>query len=180
VKRRALLLPLALLAACGSDGSGNVRSDWETRNAARLARESESAAPAVLPAYPRPEALVAFDVPALPEFRFHVDASTLSVGDGIVRYAVVGRSASGAENVAYEAINCRSAEYRVYAIGRGATGGGRWQPQEQAWRAIDRRSVQRVLMNDYFCPQRVSIASAAEGAMALRRGGHPLRDAQKD
>lgn len=109
------------------------------------------------------------------DFRLQVDPRSLTVTpEGIVRYVLVARSPSGAQNVSYEAINCRSAEYRLYATGRAD---GAWQREESPWRSIGSRTLaQRVLMREYFCPRRIAIASAAEGEMALRRGGHPLAD----
>jgi hypothetical protein len=164
---------LLLLGACSS-GTEHMRSDWEQENAARLAREGDDATRVPAPPYPRTQDLVEFAVPAVPDFRFYVDASSLGVGDGVVRYVLVGRSSAGAENVVYEGVSCRAAEYKLYAIGRGP---GRWEAQQVPWRPVGQRPAQRVLMAEYFCPRRSSIASAAEGVTALRRGGHPLADA---
>lgn len=167
-----LVLVLAALAACGGAES-TVRSDWEDANAGRLAREGDDALPP-LPPVPRAENLVGFSSGHGPDFRFYVDASSLNVGDGLVRYVLVARSASGAENIAYEVLNCRSSEYRLYASARRD---GSWERLSAPWRALGPGSpAQRALAREYFCPRRVAVANVAEAAMALRRGGHPLAD----
>ena len=107
------------------------------------------------------------------DFKFFVDPASLSVGkDRIVRYTLVARSASGADNVSYEGINCLTSEYIVYAYGAQ----GRWIARPQQWRAIEPRSVQRwhnTLSAEYLCPNGLPISSAEEGVAALTRGGHP-------
>lgn len=172
---RALALALAALLAACSGGQDRTRSDWEEANAARLAKEADGA-PVELPPAPRAARLLGFRAGPASDFDFGVDAGSLSVaGDGVVRYVLVARSPSGAQNVSYEAISCRAGEYRLYAIGRSD---GSWQRQESPWRAIGPRTpAQRVLMRAYFCPKRIAIGSAAEGVSALQRGGHPLADA---
>lgn len=172
MRRAGVLVLVAALAGCGGTAT-TMRSDWENQNAAQLAKEEEAAVQPALPAFPVSGDLVEFRVDGFSGYRLYVDARTLSVGDAIVRYALVARSTSGAENVAYEAINCRSAETRLLAIGRA---GGTWSPQETSWRSIGQRPVQRSLMREYFCPQNIAIANAEEGAAALRRGGHPRAD----
>lgn len=51
-------------------------------------------------------------------FRFFIDPDSLSIGsDGVTRYTVIIRSGSGASNVIYEGLRCRTREYRTYAYG---------------------------------------------------------------
>jgi hypothetical protein len=171
--RAAALAAAVLLAACGPH-EDRTRSDWEEANAARFAKEGQDV-PAQLPPAPGRGDLLGFRAGPTSEFDFYVDARSLAVSEGVVRYVLVARSPSGAQNVSFEAISCRSGEYRLYATG-GPDGG--WQRQESPWRSIGLRNVaQRVLMREYFCPKRIAIASGAEGVMALQRGGHPLADA---
>jgi hypothetical protein len=157
---------LLLLAACGSSGPA---SDWE-----RVNEEKLPAPP------PQRGELIEFFVAATSEFRFFVDAASLSVGsDGIVRYVLVARSAAGTENVSFEGMRCATREVRIYALGRD----GAWVGRETDWRAIQPRSVQRwhnELYREYFCPQREPIASAAEGVRALRMGANRLRVQNRD
>jgi len=163
---RAGLVLTASLAGCGQ----SPRSDWERQQEGKLPVEET----APLPPYPRGADLVEFYVAATSEFRFFVDAASLSIGaDGVVRYVLVARSGAGAENVSFEGMRCNTGEVRVYAVGQQ----GRWGGKPGDWRAIQPRSVQRwhnALYREYFCPQKAPIASAREGADALRRGGHPL------
>ncbi len=76
----------------------------------------------VLPDYPDDEDLLEFDVD-LPgsKFRYFIDTKSLgySKADGIVRYTLVIRSKTGANNVAYEGMRCTAKEYKVYAYGNG-------------------------------------------------------------
>lgn len=163
------LLPLLLVAACGSSGP---QSDWE--------RAQEAKQPASLPAEEQvaPPSqrgeLIEFYVAATSNFRFFVDAASLSVDhEGIVRYVLVARSNAGAQNVSFEGMRCRTGEVRTYALGRD----GAWVGRPTDWRPIEPRSVQRwhnELYRNYFCPQREPITSAYEGVWALRQGGHPL------
>jgi hypothetical protein len=93
--------------------------------------------------------------------------------DRVVRYTLVARSPQGAESVSFEGMRCDTREVRGYATGRAD---GSWSRRDTPWRKIEARSVQRwhnALASEYFCPGRSPIHSAAEGADALRRGGHP-------
>jgi hypothetical protein len=129
----------------------------------------------VLPAYPKRADLLPFFVSATTTFEFFIDGSAISSGDdGVVRYALVARSAQGAESVTYEGIRCDTKEYRIYATGVDE----RWVPRPSPWRPIEPRSIQRwhnALLREYFCPFGNPIRSAAEGVDALRRGDHPSR-----
>lgn len=148
----------------------NAKSDWEREQEAREVKEFEI----TLPAVPKGD-LIEFPVSAATSFRFFIDPASLSVGlDGVVRYTLVARSPSGAETISYEGIRCGGTGlYRVYAFGNG----GAWSKNTRGdWRPIEPKSVQRwhnELRGRYFCPNRLSIATAAEGLDALRRGGHP-------
>jgi hypothetical protein len=176
LRAAALLACLAALlgAACSSDRS-HLTSDWERENAARLAKEGEEALPAQqLPAFPRQENLIRFFVSSASDFTFFVDRASISVKDKIVRYTLVARSASGADNVTYEGISCVAGEYRVYAFGRAD---GSWQSRPGLWREISPRSVQRwhnALQREFFCPNKIAVADAAEAVRALELGGHPV------
>lgn len=162
---------LLLLAACGASGP---KSDWERANEEKLPPAEQQRD--VQPTFPPRERgeLIEFFVAATSEFRFFVDAATLSVSnDGIVRYVLVARSPSGVDNVSFEGMRCATNEVRIYALGRD----GAWVGRPTDWRAIEPRSVSRwhnELSRNYFCPQREPILNAKEGVLALRQGGHPL------
>lgn len=146
------------------------RSDWERRNEALLGKQ-EDAAPA-FPAFPVKTSLIEFEVGGQREFRFYVDPASVSVDPkGIVRYTLVARSPGGAENVTFEGLNCKTAEYRVYAFGHP---GGTWGGRPGSWQSLaeSRQAQRRTLQRDYFCPLSDPIGSAAEGRRALREGGN--------
>ena len=175
MRRAGAFLAVAMLAACSSNPEA-MRSDWEIENAAMLAKEATPDALPTLPPFPAAGNLVEFQVDGLTGFRAFIDANSLAVGDGIVRYSLVARSASGAENTTYEALNCRSGEHRLYASGRADL---TWVMQSSPWREVDRRRpIQRALMRDYFCPARTVISTSTEAIAALRRGGHPAGEAR--
>jgi hypothetical protein len=69
--------------------------------------------------------LIPFDMSTRTELQFSVDASSISLGtDRVLRYVLVARSSSGAENILYEGLRCETSEARNYA---------RWNPSEQRW-----------------------------------------------
>jgi hypothetical protein len=162
-----LLLAFALLAGCSTPPA--EQSEWERENRKPVAAEAQVA----LPPYPVAARLVEFDK-APGDFRFFIDPATLSVDEGVVRYVLVARSSSGAENVSYEGLRCETAEHRVYAFGHPER---TWSRSRTGWRKLLPQSaqpLQRALYADYFCPQKVPIHDAAEGARALQEGGHPF------
>jgi hypothetical protein len=165
-KAAALRLSLCVLVA-GCD-STPLKSDWEREYEARLPPPEEAVA---LPAYPKGDQLIEFFIAAKSEFRFFIDAASLSVGnDGVVRYVLIARSPAGVENVSFEGLRCATGEVRIYALGRD----GGWAGRPGVWRKIEPRSVQRwhnALYREYFCLRKAPIGSAREGVEALRRGG---------
>jgi len=144
-------------------------SDWERENRQRLI--SEDTAPP--PPYPRQADLIEFYVSPTAEFKYFVDARSLSVGaDRIVRFTLVARSPSGVDNVSYAGIRCPR-EHRLYAVARAE---GSWSGRDSDWREFARGTSlgwQYALAHGFFCPHRDAIRSAAEGIDALRRGSHP-------
>ncbi len=125
----------------------------------------------LLPVFPKPAGLVEFSASAAGSNRFFVDVDTLSIGaDGVVRYALVVRSAGGAENVSFEGIRCYTREQKFYAFGqRNAT----WLPaRDPQWRFIETKEINRqhgVLFADFFCPDgRRPLRTVREIAQRLR------------
>ena len=126
-----------------------------------------------LPAFPQQVKLLPFRVTPS-NFDFFVDAASLSVAsDGVVRFTLVARSASGGENVTFEGIRCSSRERRTYAFGRADN---TWsKARSNAWTFFDARGriTQYItLASDFFCPAGNIIRDAQEGIDALR-WGHP-------
>ncbi|HZQ75246.1 MAG TPA: CNP1-like family protein [Burkholderiales bacterium] len=159
-----------LLFLCACSGTPPIESDWEREHAMQLAGEEQVA----LPPYPKSGNLVPVYVSATSNFKFFVDASTLSVSprERVIRYVLVARSPSGVDNVSYEAIRCPE-EYRVLAVGEGP---GKWASRPSPWRPIVKGAALSwpyVLSRNFFCPHRDPILTVAEGQDALRRGSHP-------
>ena len=154
------------------DRLNSGKTDWEREMEDKDWQEVDFK----LPEYPRAEDLIEFEVSAARNFRFFIDSRSISSGpDGVVRFTLVARSASGAESVSYEGMRCRGATHRVYATGR--AGDRSWSPARTGgWKEIPSRTVNSqlpVLRWEYFCPQNVPIATREEGIDALKRGGHP-------
>jgi len=156
-------LPLLLVAALAGCGAPPVeKSDWELKHESQLQSPTEAALR--LPPYPPRGELLEFSPgPASGAFRFFIDADSLSVADGIVRYTLVARSAQGVQNVSYEGMRCESGEVRIYAVGRD----GAWSGKPGEWRSP--LPWHRPLYREYFCRFRQAIHSPAEGLAALRR-----------
>jgi hypothetical protein len=149
-----------------------VKSDWERNNEVLLDKEENETVPRP-PAFPARASLLGFEVPGQRELRYAIDGATLGVDDkGVVRYVLVARSPGGSENVTFEAIRCKSGEYRVYALGRAD---GTWGGRAGNWRPIveSRQPHHRTLHREFFCPQSNPIGDADEGRRALQQGGHP-------
>jgi hypothetical protein len=159
-----------LLLACAAASLAQEKSDWERENEERLRQSDEQyVAP---PALERAR-LIELRLDIASGFRYYVDPGTVSVGpDRIVRYVMVARSGSAADNVTFEGLRC-SGEYRVYAVGHAD---GSWGGRAGPWRPVprDSRVGQYALLKNYFCPARgEAVASAAEAVNALRNGVHP-------
>jgi len=161
--RRGRFLLLAVLVG-GCSGPG-LQSDWERAHLSETVQE-EAVAP---PRYPRAADLLAIDVPGSAGFRFFVDGASVAVGrDRVVRYALVARSAQGAQNVTYEGIRCDSREYRIYAVGHGD---GTWGGSPTAWQTLRGSAVapaRRALEHSYFCADALPVRDTGEALAALR------------
>lgn len=128
---------------------------------------------AQLPAWPKTERLIPFEVSGATRHRHYIDPDSLSSGeDGVVRYAVVVKTEGGAENVSFEGLRCATGERKLYAFGRAdGKGGGEWSRNRYArWEPIQARlatSYQRELYFHYFC--------TVDGAGDMRLMRHALR-----
>lgn len=106
-----------------------------------------------LPAAPKMENLLEFEVSNTTTQTFAVDAKSISVGeDGVVRYILVSRSPSGAKNVSYEGIRCETWERKLYAFGHKD---GSWtRSRRDQWERFTGTVANRqhaTLARDYFC-----------------------------
>ncbi len=149
--RAVLPLTLALFVPAAAAGWGEFEYDFDADQKPWQELEAE------LPAYPRPERLIPFEVSAASRNRHYLDPDSLSVGeDGVVRYTVVVRTPGGAENVSFEGMRCESGERKLYAFGRpDGKGGGSWSRNRYArWEPIPARqatSYHRELFYHYLC-----------------------------
>ena len=127
---------------------------------------------AQLPAYPKDQNLIPFNVSSATNNQFFVDAQSISVGnDKVVRYTVVVKAAGGATNVSYEGIRCETAERRLYAYGHPD---GSWsRARDATWQGIRLRSLlsyRKALYEDHFCPDGIAVRDAKTAVDSLRRG----------
>ncbi|MBM4180930.1 MAG: CNP1-like family protein [Betaproteobacteria bacterium] len=127
--------------------------EWDFDQHTKPWKEVEAA----MPAYPRADKLVGFEVSSASQNKFYVDLPSVSVGDdGVVRYTVVIRSPSGAETVSFEGMRCDIGDRKLYAFGHAdGKGSGAWSRNRYAkWEPIKEReqtSYQKVLFYHYFC-----------------------------
>lgn len=128
---------------------------------------------ASLPAYPKNENLIPFDVSSATANKFMIDAASLSVGeDGVVRYTVVIESPRGARTVNFEGMRCDPPEFKIYGFGQE---NGEWTENKRAaWQPFKMRSLlsyHKALFEDHFCPNWIRIMDAEEGIYNLKHGG---------
>ncbi|MES2784041.1 MAG: CNP1-like family protein [Pseudomonadota bacterium] len=128
--RKFKLLASALCALAASASLAQLAPldpDW---------RESDAPPPPVL----RTDGLIELEMPGA-LLRFGVDPQSITVGkDGVVRYVVVAKSATGTINANYEGIRCAAGEVRIYA--RHTPGAGWTQTPDTPWVALSRHSLQ--------------------------------------
>jgi hypothetical protein len=160
---------LALVAGCG--GSRTSLPD----DAGEKPAEEEVAALPAPPAYPLPEQLIRVNL-GPSSFEYFIDAGSLAVEPGGIRYTLVARSAQGATNTSFEGMRCRTGERRLYALGRSD---GTWAPPRKSeWVPVNSGVAARphvTLADHYFCPGREAVTSVDEALRALRFGGHTER-----
>jgi hypothetical protein len=146
-------------------------------------QEDADGAPAVwqetavtLPAAPIKENLLSFNPNASGTMKFALDAKSLTVEkDEVVRYTLVITSASGASNVSYEGIRCKTMEKKSYAFGQADNS---WAvAKRDAWDAIADGRVNRqhiTLAKDFFCDGS-RVAGKAETIIERIRRNRPIK-----
>ncbi|MFP5410121.1 MAG: CNP1-like family protein [Gammaproteobacteria bacterium] len=130
---------------------------------------------AKLPAYPKSENLIEFNVSSATRNRHFVDANSISVDrDDVVRYTVVIEAAGGAKNIAFEGMRCKTGEYRIYAYGHAD---GTWSKARQsAWQGIKMRSLlsyHKALFEDHLCPDGTTVRNAQDAVRSFRNLWQP-------
>jgi hypothetical protein len=154
-------LCLALIAACAVAQTPTEVPEWVEENAAPP------------PAYSK-DALIPIEMPSYVTLKVGIDPATLVVGsDGVVRYVVVMRNASGSVNAAYEGILCTKGEVKTYAR---AGANGNWVAIKQPeWRPLTDNLPSRhayAIAKQGGCDGRVS-AKRQDTLAALQRGQKP-------
>jgi hypothetical protein len=123
-----------------------------------------------LPAAPQSEHLLPFYVSANATQSFAIDEKSVTVGtDGVIRYTLIASSPSGARNISYEGIRCRSFEKKIYAFGQP---NGSWsRSRRDQWEPIAQNAANRqhaTLAKDYFCRNFTVAGSAVEMVGRIR------------
>jgi hypothetical protein len=111
---------------------------WTTSGYAQALADNPDWKEGKVPAPPAfsTDKLLPLDMPPYVSLRFGVDPTTLTItADGIVRYVVVARNASGSITAMYEGIRCATGEAKTYAR---ADNSGNWTIVKQPlWRGLD-------------------------------------------
>ena len=141
--RAALLLGLF---SCVNASAGLLRDEEPPA-------EPKEESAVVLPAAPKTADLLRYEVSAASTMSFAVDAKSIAIADDdTVRFTSVITSPSGAMNVSYEGIRCKTAERKLYASGRAD---GSWNAfPDAAWKRISSagsNSYHATLLKDFFC-----------------------------
>lgn len=150
---------------------------WSVSASAGLFSDNDNQTPLkeegalALPAQPKSDDLLRYTVGAGASMTFAIDAKSVSVGDDqIVRYSSVITSPSGAMNISYEGIRCKTAERKLFATGRPD---GTWNALPNAeWRRISSagaNSYQATLFRDFFCDGDTVAGKAATIVDRIRR-----------
>jgi hypothetical protein len=165
LRRSALLITFLF---CANASAGFLSDDEPVE-----AREEGAV---VLPAPPKKEDLLRYDVSTNSTMNFTIDANSVSIADNtIVRFTSVITSASGAVNISHEGIRCKSAERKLYASGRPD---GSWNSfPEATWRkisSIGANSYPATLLKEYFCDGE-SVAGKATTIVDRLRRKRPIR-----
>lgn len=114
--------------------------------------------------------LQAFEVTKNSALSYGIDPLSLTVGeDGVVRYVMVARSASGALNVMYQGIRCATAQTKTYARWSDSSS---WNTSpDAAWQALDFRGPTRpamMLARQGVCEGRTITGDARKILTALK------------
>lgn len=129
----------------------------------------------VLPAKPDPAKLIPFEVNVANTNRFFIDPASIAVGkDGVVRFTIVVDASGGARSVNYEGLRCETRERKLYAFGQAD---GSWvESKGSSWIPVLKQEHKMhngypaVLADEYFCVDRVPVASQAIAVKRLENG----------
>lgn len=145
-----------------------------------MAQDRDAVAPPALAVKPPSfdaQHLQTFEVSPSSALVYGIDPATLAVdSQGVVRYVLVARSASGALNVLYEGIRCQTAELITYARWDNRSA---WNVDEAAeWRPLSSTGSTRHAMrlaHTAACDGPTPNGDATNILRTLKRGGMPER-----
>lgn len=128
------------------------------------------------PAQFRTDRLVEFQMSPGSELRFGIAPETLTVGaDGVVRYVLVARSASGVSNTLYQGLRCDVGQFRTYAVWQDGLG---WRTQTGDWTdwlKVATGLPARRLAREAFCEGRTVNTPVSRMLDDLRQGKRETR-----
>lgn len=122
-----------------------------------------------LPDYPVAADWVGYYVPLKNDFKFYVDAKSLTLGsDGVIRLILRVVSASGAENLSFEGFQCANRNMRAYAFGDSIN--HRWiESTREVWSPLSTSNPARARLVEDLCPEWNTPASATDAIQRLRK-----------
>lgn len=173
--RLLLLSGLLMLGVQVAMAAQNCSKYYECYDFEEEPTESWKELKGKMPGAPDPDKLIPFEVSVANANRFYIDPASVSVGkDNVVRYTVVIESSGGARTVNYEGLRCDTRERRLYAFGQPD---GTWiESQGSSWIAVHKQEHKMhngypaVLFDEYFCIDRIPVASPEVAIDALSRG----------
>jgi hypothetical protein len=175
----ALIVLAVAVAGCGSSTPPNVKSTQRGMKAdiGGVIEEKEfKEIDVTFPSYPQDADLLEFKTRRNSANRFFIDRNSVSIGtDRVVRYSVVVKSPSGAVNTSYEAMRCKTSEYKIYAFGDNS---GDWaKVPDVKWRHIPTANwdFRYALYRDYYCDLE-AIAGRNEKDLIANLKGNPLNN----
>lgn len=132
-----------------------------------------------LPPFPDPDQF--HTLPSqLPDTRLEIQLDPDSIrvgGDGVIRYLLRIRSPSGAGNLFYEGLRCKTGEYSTYAY---ATSDDSWhRMRDTEWQALNSGGTARYrqfLYKHYFCEPTEGHLSRDEIRKRVRYGAPRFYD----
>jgi hypothetical protein len=176
----ALIVLAVAVVGCGSSTPPNIKSTQRGMKediGGVIEEKAFKEIDVTFPSYPQDADLLEFKTRRNSANRYYIDRNSVSIGsDRVVRYSAVVKSPSGAVNASYEALRCKTSEYKIYAFG-GKSGDWAKVPDVQ-WRQIQRESwdFRFTLYKDYFCDLE-AIAGGTERDLIANLVGNPLNNA---
>ncbi|MCN4143655.1 MAG: CNP1-like family protein [Thiohalomonas sp.] len=151
-----LIQSTVVLAADVWDKWGTHRQEYQENEGVEdyIWKEGSNA----IPAYPgNSDLLEVTGPPAYQNYQYLIDGKSLTIGaDGVVRYVIVIRSSSGADNAMLDGIRCTSGQIKNYAYGSTGMDGKKKfiLKSNAAWKLFHSGGVMGygpILAANYFC-----------------------------